>query len=340
MVAALAALIPVPEAIVERWYSRGLYPRLQPLVTRASSITGVAVLDVAAALIVVCAVAAAVRTWRGTPLRIWVKGAAGTLIVSSAAVYLWFLAFWGLNYRRLPLEQKLAYDQSRVGRDPALQLAQLAVDQANGLVMQAQSTDGVDDVGLAKSMAEVERWLGASRTAIVAQPKRSLLTWYFRNAAIDGMTDPFFLEIILNPDLLPSERPFTLAHEWAHLAGYADESEANFIAWLACVRGAPEARYSGWLAAYQYLAAVLPRDDRKVLRARLSPAVSADLAAASARVARANPTITRAARGAYDSYLRANRIEEGIANYGVVARLMLGTSFDSSWRPQLRPDQP
>ena len=50
------------------------------------------------------------------------------------------------------------------------------------------------------------------------------------------MTVPVFLEVILNPDLLPVEKPFVLAHEWAHLAGYADESEANFVAWLACCR--------------------------------------------------------------------------------------------------------
>jgi hypothetical protein len=41
------------------------------------------------------------------------------------------------------------------------------------------------------------------------------------------------------PDLLPFEKPFVAAHEWAHLAGYADESEASFVGWLTCVRAAP-----------------------------------------------------------------------------------------------------
>ena len=41
-------------------------------------------------------------------------------------------------------------------------------------------------------------------------------------------------------------------------------------------------------------------------------------------------------RGAYDTYLRANRIEEGIANYNAVVRLMLGTSLDADWNPRLR----
>ena len=64
------------------------------------------------------------------------------------------------------------------------------------------------------------------------------------------MTDPFFLETLLAPDLLDVERPFVIAHEWGHLAGYADESEANFIAWLACRRGSrarPVQRVAGAL---------------------------------------------------------------------------------------------
>ena len=34
--------------------------------------------------------------------------------------------------------------------------------------------------------------------------------------------------------------------------------------------------------------------------------------------------------------LRANRIEEGIASYNAVVRLMLGTSLDADWNPRLR----
>ena len=41
-----------------------------------------------------------------------------------------------------------------------------------------------------------------------------------------------------------------------------------------------------------------------------------------------------AARGAYDTYLRANRVDEGIASYNAVVRLMLGVTFDGDWNPQ------
>src|SRR5690606_39996891 len=50
--------------------------------------------------------------------------------------------------------------------------------------------------------------------AVPGRLKRSLLGFYFRWASIDGMVNPFGLEVLRNPDLLPFERPFVAAHEW------------------------------------------------------------------------------------------------------------------------------
>ena len=159
-------------------------------------------------------------------------------------------------------------------------------------------------------------------------PKRSLLGLYFRWAAIDGMTDPFFLEVILNPDVLPVERPFVVAHEWAHLAGYADESEANFVAWLTCAHGDARARYSGWLALYAHVSGALPREDRRALADRsLRPCDR------TCRDQRPPPAIgagrQRRGAGCLRLYLKANRVERGILSYDAVVRLVLGTRFDA-----------
>jgi hypothetical protein len=58
--------------------------------------------------------------------------------------------------------------------------------------------------------------------------------------------------------------------------------------------------------------------------------------AASERFARSIPVVRTAARGVYDSYLKANRVEEGINSYDAVVRLLLGTSFDPDWTPRVR----
>lgn len=335
LAALAAAAAPLSAAAIERWYSRGLYPALQPVVTRASSVLPVALLDVAAGILILWTLGGVLARWRRHGPGAAVRWLGVWLLLGSAAIYLWFLLFWGLNYRRLPLEQKVVFDPSRVTREHALAFGRLAAERANAL--HAGSTPSPRDrEALASAFAATEAALGARRYAVLAEPKRSAATWYFRQAAIDGMTNPFFLEIIVHPDLLPFERPFVLAHEWAHLAGYADESEANFVAWLACIGGSPATRYSGWLAAYEQMAGAVPREDRRVLRGLLNAEVARDLAAARLRVARANPLVSSAARGAYDTYLRANRIEEGIANYNAVVRLMLGTTFREGWIPELQ----
>ena len=184
-----------------------------------------------------------------------------------AAVYLLFLVLWGLNYRRVPLEQKLDFDRARSTQQNARALAAEAVRRVNR-ASRAPHTRPISNVrGSRAAFAAAERTLGAGGPTRLDVPRSRVLGLYFRAAAIDGMTDPIFLEVILNPDLVPVELPEVLAHEWSHLAGYADESEASFLAWLTCLRGDDLARYSGWLAAYRRAVDVLPRDVRAVTAA-------------------------------------------------------------------------
>ena len=103
---------------------------------------------------------------------------------------------------------------------------------------------------------------------------------------------------------------------------FADESEAGFIGLVACIRSADSAlRYSGWLALYE----LLPRSHREVLPA-LAPQVAADLRAIDARLRRRyQPALAQAQERMYDRFLKANRVEEGIASYGLAVRLVLGS---------------
>lgn len=327
------ALAPWPARWVERTYSRGVYPALQPALTSVSSLVPIALLD-AGVLVLLCVLAAVIV--RGVRRGGWRRAGAAALlwlVTTTAVVYLLFMASWGFNYRRLPLEAKVDFDRARISREAAVRLASEAVARVNAGHLQAHAAR-FDPGTLARELEATGRLLGGGG-ATLAQPKVSLFGFYFRKAAIDGMTVPVFLEIILNPDLLPVERPSVLAHEWAHLAGYADESEASFVGWVAGVRSQDAvARYSAWLDAYRAAAGALPRS----VRARLPPLDAgprADFAAIAARYERSSPRVRTAARGAYDSYLRANRIDEGIANYGVVLQLMLGTAFDGNWQPRV-----
>ncbi|HBO90386.1 MAG TPA: hypothetical protein DD460_06510 [Acidobacteria bacterium] len=174
---------------------------------------------------------------------------------------------------------------------------------------------------------QVQRKLGLKRAVVLGRPKSSALGWYFRQAAIDGMVDPFFLEILINPEVLPFERPYVVAHEWAHLAGYADEAEASFVGWLICQTGGVATQYSGWLQLFTQLLGHLPAEQRVSLTGSLGDGPRSDLQAISTRVSQATPFIRRRSARIYDRFLKANRVSEGIASYGGVVDLVLGIEF-------------
>lgn len=341
--AAAAAVLPVPAPAVERVYSTRAYLAIQPLLTSLSNRTAFALLDaliLAVLLVVVCGAVAIVRGARGSRVRASLQ--AGVRALTWAAVlYLAFLLLWGLNYRRLRLIDKLEFERSAVTSDAAHGFAIRAATELKTLHEPAHragwSVSGDPEPSLAVSFAATIRQLGVQRPVTVARPKRTLLDRYFRSAGVDGMTDPFFLETLVASDLLPFERPFVVAHEWSHLAGFAAEGDANFVGWLTCLHGSVGDQYSGWLFLYSEVVNGLPPRDRAGVAASLAPGPREDLRAIAVRVRqRVNPRLAAVGWRAYDRFLKANRVEEGARSYAQVVQLVLGARFADGWVPELR----
>lgn len=242
VLAAVAALAPLPSSVVERWFAAGAYPFIQSLLTFASNGTPFALLDLLIVATVGLFFARAVGDAHGSRLSgAWRIG--GRLVVWSSAFYLVFLLIWGLNYRRLPLDHRLAFDRQAVTAEAAARLASITVERLNMLHARAHSEGFGTAVGIDPTLAgafdRVARSLSGGSRFVAGRPKRSLLDWYFQRAGVSGMTDPYFLESLIAGDLLPFERPLVIAHEWSHLAGLADEGEANLSGWLTCLQGSP-----------------------------------------------------------------------------------------------------
>ena len=340
--AAIGAVAPTPAAWIEQTYSRQWYLAWQNVVTRVSSVVAFSLLDL---LAVIVFAGLAVCWWRelrgsGPGLRRRTAAAmrmAFRTVALAAALYLVFLAMWGFNYRREPLTAKLDYDAARISPDALASLAAESVDRLNALHAPAHAAapwPAFDElpVRLGPAFEQVQRRLGAGRTAVAGRPKATLLSAYFRRAGIDGMLSPFSLEVLVNGTVLPFERPFLVAHEWAHLAGYANEAEANFVGVLICLAGDAQSRYNAWLFLSQQLVRHLPPEARDRVWAGLDDGPRQDLRAIAARLREAVPVVRRNANRLYDRYLRANRVEAGIASYGLVVDLLLGTDGTPTWR--------
>jgi len=342
--AATLAVVPTPTAWVEALYSRQLYLLSQNLLTPISSLTGVALFD----LLLAAAVVALPWWWvralrRAAPDGRWraVGQMSLNTVAIAAATYLVFLLIWGLNYRREPLTAKLDYQPDRVSSRALAGLANEAVERLNTLHPQAhaQPWSDLDELParLGPAFEQVQRDLGVSRTAVTGLPKPTLLTPYFKRAGVDGMINPFSLEVLVNSTVLPFERPFVVAHEWAHLAGYANESEASFVGWLTCLSGDAGSRYSAWVFLFPHLLRHLGREQRDRLWQEIDAGPMEDFRAVSDRVSQAVPLVRNGANRVYDRYLRANRVDDGIASYGAVVDLVLGSTLgEAALRTSLR----
>lgn len=344
LVAAVLLVLPLPAAWVEQAYSASRYLSLQRGLTVVGNAAGVAWFD----LLMLGSVALLVWRWMrrlraggrtGSRWRAIALGCVDSLVIASA-LYIWFVFAWGLNYRREPLQTRLDFDRARVTRELVAQTAHRAVTELNRLhpLASAQPWPSLEalTVMLDRPFADAQRALGQANVAIGGRPKATLFGLYFRWAAIDGMTDPFFLETLVNQDVLPVERPFIVAHEWGHLAGYAHEAEANYLGWLICQAGPPQAQYSAWLALYWHLVGVLPAEQRRALDAQLQEGPRDDLRAIAARYYRSAPKVRATAWAVYDRFLKANRVAEGVASYDGVVALLVGTRYRGVWEPELR----
>jgi hypothetical protein len=340
------ALATLPAPAVERVYARGWYPAFQPFLTSFSSLLPIAVFDlliVALAVWAVSRVYPAVRAARGDRSR-RLGIALVDLLAGAAIVYLVFLGLWGLNYRRVPLDVQLDFSRRRVTPASVEAVAARSVHEINRLYAPAHADPAATlsfqaiRVRLAPAFAQAQRDLGTGTSATPARPKAPLISPFFRWATVDGMVNPFGLEVLINPDVLPIERPYVVAHEWGHIAGWAREGEAGYIGWLTCMRGDDAARYSAWVSLYLHLRGDVPAAVRARLDSRLADGPLRDFRGIRERLERGRPAIQRASWRAYDTFLKANRVDEGIRSYDEIVSLVIGVATDPDGRPRRRAE--
>ncbi len=331
--ALLTALVPPSASWVEAVYAGRFYPALQARLSAFSNLTRVPLFDLTLAVALMAGVIgggfAVRRAWRTRAF-----GPAGRALLAGLTVlaltYLWFVAAWGLNYRRPPVERAIADVQpSRVTSAAVRLLTERAVMEANRLhgPAHAHGFPAIDEVPqpLRASLQEVERQLGRPRPTVATRPKYPWTAPYMRAVGVSGMLAPFCLETYLNPDLTGPERPYVLAHEWAHLSGHAPEDEASFVGIVAALGADVASQYSAWLALVFDAAAQLPRDVRQTVLEPLAEGPRRDQQAIVDRLRHRIEVIDRASWVAYDHAIRSQGAVHGVEGYGRVVELLIST---------------
>lgn len=337
-----------PDA-VEKYYSRGLYPVIARTQRVLFGWVPFSAGDILYAVMVVIVVVWMIRSIRKLVRREAGSGWGWRLLQRIVFVGLWvyvlFNFLWGLNYDRLGIAdqlqlQVLPYHTEDLGR-----LTGLIVKQLNALDTVARTDrDQFARLSFLRAAA-VEAY---DSLAIVEPPfayrtpsvKASLFSYPGLYIGFAGYYNPFTGEAqvnILDPSFTLA---YTTCHEMGHQLGYAKESEANFIGFLAC-RESPDAavRYSTYLDLYGYAVRELYfRDSTLALsfRAKLNPGVRKDLRELQQFNQRyANPLEPVIWR-VYSRYLRANRQPQGVATYSEVTAWLIAFEKKYGWDEPFR----
>ena len=143
---------------------------------------------------------------------------------------------------------------------------------------------------------------------------------------ITGVYTFFTGEANLNVNFPDYTLPFTAAHELAHQRGIAREDEANFIAFLVCMKSDdPYIRYSGLLNLYDYvIAALASADTERFLHCYQS--LGADVRGERIAYSRffdkyRDNVIADISNATNDLYLQSQGASEGSRSYGMVVEL-------------------
>lgn len=168
-------------------------------------------------------------------------------------------------------------------------------------------------------------------------PKPVINSFFMSQQYLMGIYFPFTLEANYNDRMYKSNLPETLCHELAHLKGFIQEDEANFIAYLACINsGNDDFAYSGAISTLKYIRNNIldygSEDDIREFYERLDPRILIDWNESSSYWQQVqedesalipSDVVNKVADAATETSLKLNGVEDGMRSYGRMVDLLI-----------------
>ncbi|MBN9295801.1 MAG: DUF3810 domain-containing protein [Filimonas sp.] len=241
-------------------------------------------------------------------------------------LYIIFNLFWGLNYDREGIAAQLQLAPGHYSTEELQSITQDLLHKANDArkkmgknfqypankEMFEQAADAYDNVSSAYPFLNYRR----------PSVKRSLYSKLLTYMGYTGYYNPFTGEAQVNVIAPKFYLPFVTCHEIAHQVGYGDESEANFVGYLAASASTENSvQYSAYIDLFTYANGELFVRDSAAARVNyksLDTLVRKDLQEAREFYRQYKNPVEPVIRFFYGAYLKANHQPHGIDTYDEV----------------------
>jgi len=249
-------------AIIEKYYSTGLYPVIA-LVQRF--LFGWVPFSVGDLLYAWAAVYLLVKGFkffktiiRKKADRIFWKRCISWLFTRLLVLYVVFNIFWGLNYNRLGMADQMQLQMKPYSTEELQQVMTIIVqrlDTANVNALQTRALYENKQTLFAESFKSYQ--LAKPQYPHLSYSIKSVKSSLYRSLGdylgYSGYYNPFTGEAQVNTTIPVFVRPFTTCHEMGHQLGYAKENEANFAGYLSGKSSDDAAfKYSVYFELYSY----------------------------------------------------------------------------------------
>ena len=256
---AFIQLISFFPVLIEGYYSNGFYVYISNFLRVIVGFSPFSLGDIFYILAIVFLIIGCIKITKKAKIS-W-KNRLLKILSYLSVFYFFFHILWGLNYYRLPLFEKLKIDKEYSNQD-LLKFTKQLIEKTNSIHIQITKNDSSKVVFPYSQEQVFEMNLNGYQNLSKQIPsfnyehpsiKKSLFSLPLSYMGFSGYLNPFTNEAQVNYKIPMYNFPTTVTHEMAHQLGYASESEANFIGFLASINNQNiYFQYSGYNHALHY----------------------------------------------------------------------------------------
>lgn len=336
------------------WHAVHIYPFLVSTIGRISGFFSFSLCEILLYLLVISLIFTFIQAVRKTRRSLWqqkektcfsdsdmnnekasvwmVSWFSGVLLGAGILIFLYVICC-GINYKRTSFSEEsglmpMEYSAEEL-KEICIQLTEklnelsdkVARDENGIMILSGQADEKA--ISAMTSLGEEYDVL----SGYYPRPKQLIISELLSYQGLSGIYLPFTVEANYNGDMIPYNIPFTACHELSHLRGFMQEDEANFIAFLACIRDEDlDFQYSGYMLGWTYCMNALYRMDDELwseVRVLLDEVIETDLLANNEFWDRYEGVISEVSNQMNDLYLKANGESEGVQSYSRIVELIV-----------------
>jgi len=320
--------------IVERYYSNGIYPVISQFFRLLFGWIPFSVGEIIYTLLIILAFRYLIKNW--SKIKAAPFGFLRNVLVVLSVFYFTFNLVWGLNYYRKPIAENFAIRDS-VRTQEVIDLAKKLILKTNRLQLKITG-DSTQMVQVPYDRKEIfDKTVNGYEQLQAQLPfleyhhrslKKSTFSTLISYLGIGGYLNPFTNEAQVNA-LTPVFRfPVVSGHEVGHQVGYSKENETNFIGYLVTMKNEDVYfQYSASAYALSHCLSSIRRIDEQKFQElyyKINLGVQENYRELyEFNLKYANP-FEPIFKSIFDSFLKANRQQEGVKSYSKIVGLMVG----------------